>query len=128
MTKPDVRVRRIYDEPEDRDGIRVLVDRRWPRGVTKAKAALDEWCKTVPPSTALRKWYDHDPAKFDEFTCRYRAELQEPEPAEAFRHLRQLSHGHRLTLLTATKDVDLSQAAVLAVLLRSHPSGKDPRQ
>jgi uncharacterized protein YeaO (DUF488 family) len=80
-SQADVRVRRIYEEPEDQDGLRVLVDRRWPRGVTKAKAALDEWCKTVAPSTALRTSYRHVPAKFDEFTRRYRAELEEPEPA-----------------------------------------------
>ena len=118
-SKADVRVRRIYDEPDDQDGIRVLVDRRWPRGVTKAKAALDEWCKTVAPSAALRTWYRHDPAKFDEFTRRYSAELEEPEPAGALEHLRDLTDGHRLTLLTATKDPDISQAAVLAGVLRS---------
>ena len=119
-TKPaDVRLRRVYDEPGDQDGIRVLVDRRWPRGVSKSKADLDEWCKAVAPSTTLRKWYDHDPAKFDEFTRRYRAELEEPEPAEALQHLRELTDGHRLTLLTATKDPDVSQAAVLAGLLRT---------
>lgn len=117
--KPDVRVRRVYGESRDQDGIRVLVDRRWPRGVTKAKADLDEWCKTVAPSTTLRKWYTHDPAKFDEFTHRYRTELEEPEPAAALQHLRELTDGHRLTLLTATKDPDISQAAVLADLLNS---------
>ncbi len=117
--KSDVRVRRIYDEPGDQDDIRVLVDRRWPRGVTKAKADLDEWCKNVAPSTTLRKWYDHDPAKFDEFTRRYRAELEKPKRAEALQHLMELTDGHRLTLLTATKDPDISQAAVLADLLRT---------
>lgn len=117
-TKPDVRVRRVYDEPEDQDGIRVLVDRRWPRGVSRAKADLDEWCKAVAPSTTLRKWYDHDPAKFDEFSRRYRAELEEPEQAAALQHLRELADGHRLTLFTATKDPDISQAAVLADVLR----------
>lgn len=69
--KPDVRVRRVYEEAEEDDGVRVLVDRIWPRGMTKAKAALDEWCKHVAPSTELRKWYSHDPAKFAEFTKRY---------------------------------------------------------
>ena len=118
-TKSDVRVRRIYDEPDQQDGARVLVDRRWPRGVSKATAALDEWCKTVAPSTTLRKSYGHDPAKFDEFTRRYRAELDEPEPARVVRHLGQLSHGQRLTLPTATKDPDISQASVLADLLRT---------
>lgn len=116
--EPDVRVRRIYDQAEDQDGIRVLVDRTWPRGVAKANVNLDEWCKTVAPSTALRKWYRHDPAKFEEFRRRYHAELDNPDQADALQHLRNLADDHRLTLLTATKDPDLSQAAVLADLLR----------
>ena len=69
---PDVRLRRIYDDPADDDGIRVLVDRRWPRGVSKARAELDEWCTQVAPSDVLRTWYGHDPAKFEEFESRYR--------------------------------------------------------
>ena len=81
--KPDVRVRRVYDEPASDDGTRVLGDRIWPRGLTKAKADLAEWCKQVAPSTALRKWYEHDPAKFEQFVSRYRAELDEPERARA---------------------------------------------
>ena len=64
MSKADVRVRRVYDEPASHDGTRVLVDRIWPRGLTKARADLAEWCKEVAPSTALRRWYGHDPAKF----------------------------------------------------------------
>ena len=117
-TEPDVRVRRIYDEAGDQDGTRVLVDRRWPRGVSKAKADLDEWCKDVTPSTPLRKWYDHDPAKFGEFSRRYQAELEEPDRAAALQHLRELADRRRLTLLTATKHPEISQAAVLADLLR----------
>jgi uncharacterized protein YeaO (DUF488 family) len=118
MTKqPDVQVRRVYEEVEDQDGLRVLVDRIWPRGMTKAKAALDEWCKDVAPSPELRKWYGHDPARFAEFTRRYRAELDQVERAEALRHLRELAAGHRLTLLTGTKAPDISEAAVLADIL-----------
>jgi uncharacterized protein YeaO (DUF488 family) len=119
LAEPNVRVRRIYDEPDALDGIRVLVDRLWPRGVGKAKAELDEWCKDVAPSRALRAWYVHDPAKFPEFRRRYRAELEEPARAEALQHLRVLADGHRLTLLTATKRPDISEAAVLADLLRA---------
>ena len=115
---PDVRLRRIYDDPADDDGIRVLVDRRWPRGVSKARAELDEWCTQVAPSDMLRKWYGHDPAKFEEFGSRYREELDEPERASALRHLRLMAGHGRLTLLTATKHLDLSQAAILAELLR----------
>ena len=117
--EPDVRLRRIYDDPADDDGIRVLVDRRWPRGVSKARAELDEWCNQVAPSDALRKWYGHDPAKFEEFGSRYRTELHEPERAAALRHLGLMATHHRLTLLTATKHLDLSQAAILAELLRA---------
>jgi uncharacterized protein YeaO (DUF488 family) len=109
----DVRVRRIYEEPSREDGTRVLVDRIWPRGVSKDKAALDEWCKTIAPSTELRKWYAHDPERFDEFTRRYRDELHDPERAEALEHLRDLARHHTLTLLTATKQSDISEAAVL---------------
>ena len=119
MTRgPEVRVRRVYDEPAGDDGARVLVDRLWPRGLTKARADLTEWCKEVAPSTELRRWYGHDPAKFEEFVSRYRAELQQPERATALQHLRELARIGPLTLLTATKDPDLSEAAVLAGLLR----------
>ena len=96
----------------------VLVDRRWPRGVSKARAELDEWCSRVAPSDMLRKWYRHDPAKFEEFGSRYREELDQPERASALRHLRLMAGHDRLTLLTAAKRLDLSQAAVLAELLR----------
>lgn len=108
---------RVYDPPGDDDGVRVLVDRVWPRGLSKDQAQLDEWCKPVAPSTALRKWYGHDPQRFEEFTRRYREELTEPEPAEALQHLRDLTEQGKVTLLTATKKADISQAAVLADLL-----------
>jgi uncharacterized protein YeaO (DUF488 family) len=117
-TKADVRVRRVYDKAEDQDGVRVLVDHIWPRGVSKTKAALAEWCKDVSPSTELRKWYGHDPAKFAEFTQRYLGELEDPDRAEALQHLGELATADRLTLLTATKNPDISEAAVLCDLLR----------
>ena len=115
----DVRVRRVYEEPADSDGSRVLVDRIWPRGLTKENAQLDEWCKHVAPSTELRKWYAHDPELFEEFTRRYLGELKEPERADALAHLRELARGGTLTLLTATKQPEISEAQVLAQLLRS---------
>jgi uncharacterized protein YeaO (DUF488 family) len=111
----NVRVRRIYDEPSPGDGTRVLVDRVWPRGLRKDAAAIGEWLKDVAPSTELRKWYGHDPAKFDEFRRRYAAELT----GAALARLRALAPHGTLTLLTATKDVEHSQAAVLARLLRA---------
>jgi uncharacterized protein YeaO (DUF488 family) len=115
---PDVRVGRIYDEPHPGDGTRVLVDRIWPRGMTKSRAAIDEWCKEVAPSTQLRTWYAHDPQKFDEFRRRYQAELEQPERAAVLTHLRELAHGGTLTLLTATRRADISEAAVLVDLIR----------
>jgi uncharacterized protein YeaO (DUF488 family) len=114
----EVRVRRVYDGRIRGDGARVLVDRIWPRGLSKQKADLDEWCKSVAPSTALRKWYGHDLERFDEFGRRYRAELEERERAEALQHLRTLAKRRNLTLLTATKQADISEAAVLADLLQ----------
>ena len=113
-----VQVRRVYDTPAAEDGTRVLVDRIWPRGLAKAKADLDEWCKQVAPSTELRKWYSHDPARFEEFTRRYQAELRQPERSGALAHLRDLAKDRTLTLLTATKQPEISEAEVLAQMLR----------
>jgi uncharacterized protein YeaO (DUF488 family) len=81
------------------------------------EVALDEWCKDVASSTELRKWYGHDPAKFEEFSHRYGAELEQAELAQALHHLRDLAADRRLTLLTASKDADISEAAVLAAIL-----------
>lgn len=118
--KPHVQIKRIYDEPDRSDGIRVLVDRIWPRGMSKARAHLDDWCKQIAPSTELRKWYGHDPARFDEFTRRYRAELSDADRAAALTNLRQLARqGKMLTLLTATKEFQISEAAVLADLIKA---------
>ena len=123
MAEGNVRVRRVYDEPDADDGTRVLVDRIWPRGMTKARAALDEWCKDVAPSTELRKWYDHDPARFEEFARRYQLELADPERAGALAHLRALASAGPVTLLTATKDPTISEASVLASMLASSAPG-----
>jgi len=109
-----VHVRRVYDPPGPADGHRVLVDRLWPRGLAKSAAALDEWLRAVAPSDELRRWYGHEVGKFTEFRDRYLAELGTPERAEALAHLRELADPGPLTLLTATKDVEHSQAAVLA--------------
>lgn len=112
-----VQVRGVFDEPEPGDGRRVLVDRIWPRGLTEAQAALDEWCTNVAPSDELSAWYGHDPARFAEFGRRYQVELKDPRRAEALAHLRELATQKRLTLLTATRRADISAAAVLAGLL-----------
>ncbi len=125
-TRRTVQIRRIYDDPTPGDGTRVLVDRLWPRGVSKARARLDEWCKQVAPSTELRTWYGHDPQLFDAFARRYRDELTRPGRAAALSHLRELADHSDLTLLTATKNTGISEAAVLADLI-AHPH-RSPQQ
>jgi uncharacterized protein YeaO (DUF488 family) len=112
-----VQVRRVYDPPEPDDGQRVLVDRLWPRGLSKQRARLDDWCKDIAPSTELRKWYGHEPERYAEFARRYRDELEDPDRAAALAGLRELASAGRLTLLTATKRSDISEAAALADLL-----------
>lgn len=113
----NIRVRRVYEEPTPDDGARVLVDRVWPRGLRKDAAHLDAWAKDVAPSTQLRTWYGHDPARFTEFRRRYEAELGAPGQRAALDDLRRLAAAGPVTLLTATKAIDISQAAVLAGLL-----------
>ncbi len=116
-SKHKVQVRRAYDEPVRGDGTRVLVDRIWPRGLSKERAEFDEWCKTIAPSTTLRKWYSHDPERFAEFRRRYRVELKDPERADALEHLRSLATRRNLTLITAAKRSDISEATVLVDLI-----------
>ncbi|WP_433503700.1 DUF488 domain-containing protein [Pseudonocardia halophobica] len=117
MPRPRVRVGRVYDARTAEDGTRVLVDRLWPRGLTRSRADLDEWCKQIAPSAALRRWYGHDPTRFAEFGRRYRSELADPERAAALQHLRELAQQRPMALLTATREVENSEAAVLADLL-----------
>lgn len=117
MTAPNVQVKRIYEEESPDDGARVLVDRLWPRGISKERADLTLWEKEVAPSTDLRKWYSHDPAKFGEFTKKYTQELSGGAQQEAFETLLALAKKGRLTLLTASKAADISEAEVLKELL-----------
>ncbi|MGY1434459.1 DUF488 domain-containing protein [Streptomyces reniochalinae] len=113
--KPKIQVRRVYEESRpDSDGVRVLVDRVWPRGESKEKAALDEWNKGVAPSTALRKWYQHDPDRYEEFARRYRAELATGEGERALGALLETASGAgTLTLVTAVKDPSIGHTRVL---------------
>jgi uncharacterized protein YeaO (DUF488 family) len=113
-----VRVRRVYDQPPPEDGVRILVDRLWPRGLRKDAAALDAWDKDVAPSPELRRWFGHAPQRFAEFAERYRAELDSPAGREALTRLRERVGDGPVTLLTATKDVRHSHADVLADVLR----------
>ncbi|MGW1622054.1 DUF488 domain-containing protein [Streptomyces sp. NPDC002172] len=111
-----VRVRRIYESPEPEDGVRVLVDRLWPRGVSKEDAHVDEWPKGLTPSNELRRWF-HDGGSYEEFTRRYEAELAAPEAAELLDGLRESTRKGPVTLLTSSKTPDESHATVLARLL-----------
>ncbi|MER7572457.1 DUF488 family protein [Streptomyces sp. NPDC126514] len=112
-----IRIRRVYDPPEPGDGVRVLVDRLWPRGVSKDAAGVDEWPKALTPSTELRRWYHAGEGSYEEFTRRYEAELEAPEATELLTRLRELADKGAVTLLTAAKTPEESHAAVLARLL-----------
>ena len=114
-------VHRIYEVGHGPSGYRVLVDRLWPRGIKKEDAALDEWAKDAAPSAELRRWYGHDPEKFDEFARRYQRELTRPPASDAVAHLRALANDKHVVLLTATRDVDHSGAGVLRDYLVSSP-------
>lgn len=120
----DIRIRRVYDTPSADDGVRVLVDRIWPRGLRKADARLDDWAKDLAPSTNLRTWYGHDPAKFSEFRRRYADELDAPEPQAKLAEVHAQAERQPVTLLTATRELDISQAAVLADLVRGQDTKK----
>jgi uncharacterized protein YeaO (DUF488 family) len=109
-----VRYRRIYDDASPDEGARILVDRTWPRGVRKEDTRLDGWMRDVAPSTELRRWYGHDPERYEEFRRRYLAELREPAWQQVVRQLRERVGKDGVTLLTAAKDLEHSQAAVLA--------------
>lgn len=116
-------IRRAYDEPTHNDGYRVLVDRVWPRGVSKEDAQLDEWCKQIAPSTELRKWFGHAPERWDGFRSRYRAELGDRD--DLVEALVERTRHRRVTLVFGAKDTEHNQAVVLAELIdeRRHPAG-----
>ncbi|MFC6254655.1 DUF488 domain-containing protein [Secundilactobacillus hailunensis] len=109
-----LKIERIYTKPADMDGYRLLVDRLWPRGISKEKAALDEWFKTIAPSKELRQWFGHDPAKYDEFKTRYQAELDANPDRSQFLNLikSQLAKGN-VIMLYGAKDETHNQAVVL---------------
>jgi uncharacterized protein YeaO (DUF488 family) len=113
--KTDIRVKRAYEPPSSDDGLRILIDRLWPRGLSKSALRLDAWVRHLSPSNALRKWYRHDPAKFAEFRRRYITELDSQR--EGLDELRGTVKGRTVTLLTATKELELSHATVLRELL-----------
>ena len=106
-----IHIKRVYDAPARSDGMRILVDRLWPRGIAKDQLKLDSWAKDLAPSNELRRWYGHEPERFAEFGRRYRAELEASR--EKLEELRAALRGRTVTFLTATRELDLSHAAVL---------------
>jgi uncharacterized protein YeaO (DUF488 family) len=112
-----IRLKRAYEPPATSDGYRVLIDRLWPRGVERAGARLDEWAKELAPSTELRRWFGHDPARFAEFRQRYIKELSAQE--EKLRELRRRARETTLTLVYGARDTEHNDAVVLAELLRA---------
>ncbi len=121
MPPEDVRIKRIYDEAEASDGARVLVDRLWPRGVSKDAAAIDLWLKELAPSTELRKWFGHDPARWGEFQQRYTAEVH--AHPELFEQLRDLARQGPVTLVYSARDEEHNDAVVLRGLLLGASKG-----
>jgi uncharacterized protein YeaO (DUF488 family) len=122
---PDIEIKRIYEAPAAADGYRVLIDRLWPRGVSRRRAALDAWLRELAPSDALRTWYRHDPARWPQFRRRYRAELR--SQGAALEALRQRTRRERVTLLTATREARINHAVVLrAVLMPPRPRARRP--
>ncbi|MCL5948444.1 MAG: DUF488 family protein [Actinobacteria bacterium] len=111
---------RVYDDPgRTSEEYRILADRLWPRGIAKVTLDFDEWVKDVAPSTELRRWYGHDPGRYEEFAMRYRRELSVQPAANEVQRLRNIAASKKLVVLTATRDVDISGARVLCDVLVS---------
>ncbi|MCC2641963.1 MAG: uncharacterized protein K0S45_2376 [Nitrospira sp.] len=108
-----IQIKRVYNEPVKQDGVRILVDRVWPRGFSKKRASIDEWRKELAPSTALRKWFGHDPAKWTGFRERYRKELVESDGLDALKELARRSHDEAITLVYGAADEQHNQAVAL---------------
>ena len=114
-----VHIRRIYEPPTLKDGYRVLIDRVWPRGVTKQEARLDEWARNLAASTDLRRWFGHDPAKWDEFRRRYHAELLAPDRSAALEALAQRARQGTITIVYGARDEQHNNAVALAEVLQT---------
>ena len=120
----NVKTKRVYEPPSPDDGARILIDRLWPRGISKAKAALDEWFKDIAPSNELRKWFNHDPARWAEFQRRYDAELK--EKATLLATIKKHAKTKPVTLLYSAKDEQHNQAVALRSFLLKRPSTRQP--
>lgn len=110
-----IQLKRVYEKPSRKDGLRVLVDRLWPRGLTKQRAAVDVWLKDVAPSTELRKWFGHDPARWKQFQARYRKELGKQK--EALESLKAMTEEQTVTLVYGARDEEHNEALVLKGIL-----------
>jgi uncharacterized protein YeaO (DUF488 family) len=121
-----VRIKRAYDPPEPSDGYRVLIDRFWPRGITRGNAHLDEWALELAPSSELRGWFAHDPARFKEFREKYARELVAHE--EKLQALRGRAHDGTLTLVYAARDAEHNDAVVLAEILSNPPRREEKEE
>lgn len=110
-----IQLKRVYQKPSRKDGLRILVDRLWPRGLTKERAAVDVWLKDVAPSTELRKWFGHDPARWEQFQARYRKELGEKK--DALQSLKAMTEEHDVTLVYGARDEEHNEAVVLKAIL-----------
>jgi uncharacterized protein YeaO (DUF488 family) len=113
----NILIRRAYDDVTPHDGYRVLVDRVWPRGRSKETLALDQWARDIAPSAELRKWFGHEPERWETFQQRYRSELAEPAQQERMRSLVADAHGRTITLVYGAKDEEHNQAIVLRDVL-----------
>ncbi len=113
-----IQLKRVYEKPSRSDGLRILVDRLWPRGLTKERASVTLWLKDVAPSTDLRKWFGHDPAKWTEFEKRYRTELREKH--DAIKLLKEKCKEHTVTLVYAARDEEHNEARILKRILEGH--------
>jgi uncharacterized protein YeaO (DUF488 family) len=116
ISRVDIRLKRAYEPPEPADGYRVLIDRLWPRGLSREDARIDEWARDLAPSDALRRWYGHDPRRFEEFRGRYVQELTRER--SRLTELRRRARAGPVTLVVAARDVEHSNRAVLASVLR----------
>jgi uncharacterized protein YeaO (DUF488 family) len=116
-----VKIKRVYDRYQKSDGMRILVDRLWPRGVSKSAAHLDEWMRDVGPSNELRKWFGHKPERWKAFEARYRRELRSPERKEALKELKQLASKRTVTLLFGAREVEHNNAVVIERVLKKTP-------
>ncbi|HEX7128096.1 MAG TPA: DUF488 family protein [Thermodesulfobacteriota bacterium] len=119
-----IRIKRVYEPASPEDGYRVLVDRLWPRGVSRATARIDVWARVLAPSDALRRWFGHDPERWDEFRRRYRRELAQAEPKAALADLAAHARRGPVTLVYGARDPEHNQAVVLAALLRARLAGR----